>query len=235
MYLDSGHPDTRPTPPQQLPRLSRPDRSVEPVIHAGAEHAVSDPLIEPRPRGSTLPVLGGARAGKSVVLGRIREACVCVKRTGPKCRPVGTTFGAHGRGCMRVVVEADSDRRRVHIRRENKGVLDGKANGPEVAARLGPYRQLRALAASEARETPRPVREFLCSGIPRQSRCQKDDNHRRRRLSGHLSDHQIRSRVQHASASHEELEDPSRLPPQERRRPSHRLRIARLCNLALAR
>ncbi|MFF1319398.1 ATP-binding protein [Streptomyces chartreusis] len=214
------------------------------MILAEAERAVSDWLVEPRQRGSVLPVLGPAGVGKTALLRTIHEqfpssvlvdcrgltmdevahglldefgidaaslrgqdplfdAVVKIRRDAIVllCNvqwsgslftsrepdriagPLATTFGAHSRGCVRVVVEADSAHRRVHIRRANEIVLDEEPDGADVVALLGSYPQLRALAASEVRDTPLSVWEFLCSVLQ-----ERTDEESLRRLTQQLPD-----------------------------------------------
>ncbi|MGW7195621.1 SUKH-4 family immunity protein [Streptomyces chryseus] len=194
------------------------------MIAAEAERVIGDWLVEPRQRGSVLPVLGAPGSGKTALLARIRErfptslavdcrgltvdevACKLMAEfdidiSNPRGReplfdavvnlrrdavvllsnvqwagplftsgepdrvagPLATTIGAHSRGCVRVVVEADAARQRVRISRHKEIILDEASNGTDVATLLNAYPQLRALAASEVRDTPLPVWGFLCS------------------------------------------------------------------------
>ena len=81
---------------------------------------------------------------------------------------LATTFAAHSRGCVRVVVEADSPRDRVSVRRANEIILDEEPTTSDrltTAASSPELRALRALAASEVHDTPLAVWQHLCSAL----------------------------------------------------------------------
>lgn len=68
--------------------------------------------------------------------------------------PLATTFGVHSRESVRVIVEADSARHRVRVRRANEIILDEEPGTPPRVATADSYPELRALAASEIHDTP---------------------------------------------------------------------------------
>ncbi|MGW4087424.1 ATP-binding protein [Streptomyces sp. NPDC004822] len=81
---------------------------------------------------------------------------------------LATTFAAHSHGCVRLVVEADSPRDRVSVRRANEIILDEEPTTSDrltTAASSSELRALRALAASEVHDTPLAVWQHLCSAL----------------------------------------------------------------------
>jgi len=123
--------------------------------------------IRRRPLGDPLKdTLAGLRRGGILFLANVQWAGTLCSSTEPDLidRLVGE-FSSQGRGHVLPVLEFGEPRDRTPAERPEEILLEGEPEGPAPAALLAEHPALRALAATELREVPLPVWEFMDTAL----------------------------------------------------------------------
>ncbi|KUL72894.1 MULTISPECIES: ATP-binding protein [unclassified Streptomyces] len=121
--------------------------------------------VNPRSKDPLLDAVVNIRRDAIILLANVQWSgpLFTSREPGRIAGALATTIAAHTRGCVRVVVEADSARDRVRVPGTNEIILDAEPGTPPRTATADSYPAVRALAASEVHDTPLPVWEHLCA------------------------------------------------------------------------
>lgn len=123
--------------------------------------------VRHRPLGDPLKdTLAGLRRGGIVFLANVQWAGPLYSSTESHLidRVVGA-FSSQGRGRVLPVLELGEPGERTQPERRDEILLDGQTDGPAPSALLAEHPALRALAATEPREVPLRVWEFMDSAL----------------------------------------------------------------------